>query len=40
LLACLEEHHGRLDGCVVEPDRAVAALRGIQTELEKVRDLL
>jgi predicted nucleotidyltransferase len=40
LLACLEEHYGRLEDCVVEPDRAVAALRGIQTELEKVRDLL
>ena len=40
LLNCLEEHYGRLEGCVVDPDRAVAALRGIQAELERVRDLL
>ena len=40
LLQCLEEHYGSLAGCVVEPDRAVAALRGIQAELDRVRDLL
>ncbi|MFO0847342.1 MAG: nucleotidyltransferase domain-containing protein [Gemmataceae bacterium] len=40
LLACLEEHYGSLAGAVVRPDRAVAALRAVQAELEKVRDLL
>jgi len=40
LLNALEEHYGSLDGCVVDPDRAVAALRNIQAELERVRDLL
>ena len=40
LLNCLEEHYGSLAGCVVEPDRAVAALRAVQAELDRVRDLL
>lgn len=40
LLNCLEEHYGSLDGCVVDPDRAITALRNIQAELERVRDLL
>ena len=40
LLNCLEEHYGRLDGCIVDPDRAVAALRNIQAELDRVKDLL
>ena len=40
LLGCLEEHYGTLAGCVVRPDRAVAALRAVQTELDKVRDML
>jgi predicted nucleotidyltransferase len=40
LLQCLEEHYGSLEGCVVEPDRAVAALRNIQAELDRVKDLL
>ena len=40
LLACLEEHYGSLDGCVVDPDRAVAALRTIRAELDRVKDLL
>ena len=40
LLQCLEEHYGSLDGCVVDPDRAVAALRNVQAELDRVRDLL
>ena len=40
LLNCLEEHYGTLAGCVVSPDRAVAALRAVQAELDKVRDLL
>jgi predicted nucleotidyltransferase len=40
LLACLEEHYGSLDQCVVRPDRAAAALRAVRDELEKVRDLL
>ena len=40
LLSCLEEHYGTLAGCVVQPDRAAAALRAVQAELDKVRDLL
>jgi predicted nucleotidyltransferase len=40
LLACLEEHYGTLERCVVQPDRAVATLRAIQAELDQVRDLL
>src|SRR5436190_2895684 len=40
LLNCLEQHYGSLQGCVAEPDRAVAALRSIQAELDRVRDLL
>jgi hypothetical protein len=40
LLCCLEDHYGSLQHCVVDPDRAVAALRNVQAELEKVRDLL
>ena len=40
LLNCLEEHYGSLEGCLVQPDRAVAALRAIQGELDRVRDLL
>lgn len=40
LLNCLEDHYGTLAGSVVQPDRAVAALRAVQAELEKVRDLL
>lgn len=40
LLNCLEEHYGTLAGCVAQPDRAVAALRAVQAELDKVRDLL
>ena len=40
LLHCLEEHYGNLADCVVQPDRAVAALRAMQAELDKVRELL
>jgi predicted nucleotidyltransferase len=40
LLGCLEEHYGSLEGCVVEPDRAVVALRNVQAELDRVKDLL
>jgi hypothetical protein len=40
LLNCLEDHFGTLEQCVDHPDRAVAALRMIQAELEKVRELL
>jgi predicted nucleotidyltransferase len=40
LLNCLEDHYGSLEGCIVEPDRAVAALRNIQAELDRVKDLL
>lgn len=40
LLNCLEEHYGTLEDCTVQPDRAVAALRAVQAELDRVRDLL
>ena len=40
LLNCLEDHYGTLEGCVVNPDRAVEALKNIQAELERVKDLL
>lgn len=40
LLEVLEEHYGSLEGCVVNPDRAVAVLRNIQAELDRVKDLL
>ena len=40
LLQCLEEHYGSLEGCVVDPDRATVALRNIQAELDRVKDLL
>ncbi|AGA31383.1 nucleotidyltransferase domain-containing protein [Singulisphaera acidiphila] len=40
LLGCLEDHYGSLEGCVVAPNRAVVALRSIQAELERVKDLL
>jgi predicted nucleotidyltransferase len=40
LLNCLEEHYGSLDRCIVQPDRAVGALRSIQAELDRVRDLM
>jgi len=40
LLNCLEEHYGSLEGCVVDPDRATVALRNIQAELDRVKDLL
>jgi predicted nucleotidyltransferase len=40
LLHCLEEHYGSLERCIVQADREVAALRAIQSELDRVRDLL
>jgi uncharacterized protein len=40
LVAALEEHYGSLEGCLVNPDRAVAALRNIQADLDRVKDLL
>jgi uncharacterized protein len=40
LLQCLEEHYGTLSCCVQEPDRAVVALRSIQAELDRVKELL
>jgi predicted nucleotidyltransferase len=40
LIDCLEEHYGSLEGCIVVPDRAAAALRNIQAELDRVKDLL
>jgi predicted nucleotidyltransferase len=40
LIDCLEAHYGSLDGCIVNPDRALTALRNIQAELDRVNDLL
>lgn len=40
LLECLEEHYGSLSACIVEPDRTTVALRNIQAELDRVRELL
>ena len=40
LLSCLEEHYGTLANCVVDPDRAVEALRNIKAELERVSEIL
>lgn len=40
LINCLEEHYGSLEGCLVDPDRATVALRNIQAELDRVKDLL
>jgi uncharacterized protein len=40
LRQCLEEHYGSLEGCLVDPDRAVVALRNIQAELDRVKDLM
>lgn len=40
LLNCLEEHYGNLSDSVMQPDRAVGALRAMQAELDKVRDLI
>jgi len=40
LVDCLEEHYGSLEGCLVNPDRAILALRNIQAELDRVRHLL
>ncbi len=39
LMNCLEEHYGSLEGCVVDPGRATTALRNIQAELDRVKDL-
>ena len=40
LMNCLEDHYGSLEGCIVNPDRAVEALRNIQANLDHVKDLL
>jgi uncharacterized protein len=40
LMNCLEDHYGSLEGCIVNPDRAVEALRNIQADLDRVKDLL
>jgi predicted nucleotidyltransferase len=40
LVNCLEEHYGSLEGCLVDPGRAVVTLRSIQAELDRVKDLL
>jgi predicted nucleotidyltransferase len=40
LLACLEEHYGSLEKCVVRPDAALAALRDVAATLDKYRALL
>ncbi len=40
LLNCLEHHYGSLDGCVVQPEQAVQALRDVQAILDRNRNLL
>lgn len=40
LLECLEAHYGNLSGCVEDPGRALVALKNIDHELDRVRDLL
>ena len=35
LMACLEDHYGSLEKCVVEPDAAVRVLREVQEVLER-----
>jgi len=40
LLHCLEEHYGSLEKCVVEPEKAVQALRDIHEILERNKGLL
>lgn len=40
LLNCLEEHYGKLDGCVVRVDAASTALREIQSVLERYQGVL
>lgn len=39
LIGCLEARYGSLVGCVVDPDRALTALRNIQAEFDCVSDL-
>lgn len=40
LINCIEEHYGSLEGCVVQPEVAVQALRDIQTIIDKVGNFL
>jgi len=40
LINCMEEHYGSLEGCVVQPDLAVQALRDIQTIIDRVSNIL
>ncbi len=40
LVQCLEEHYGSLEGCVVQPDRALTVLRQIQDILDQNRGAL
>ena len=40
LLNCLEEHYGKLDDCVVNPDAAEAALREVADVLNRYQRLL
>lgn len=40
LLDCLEEFYGDLSSSVVQPDRAIVALRKIRDEIENVRGLM
>ncbi len=40
LTNCLEQHYGSLSDCIVNPNAAIVALRGIQSELDKVKGLL
>jgi len=40
LLACLEEHYGNLDQCIVVQDRAIEVLKEIQASVAKIEHLL
>lgn len=40
LLNCLEAHYGSIDGCIVNPDQAVAALREIAKIIDANRKIL
>lgn len=40
LLHCLESHYGTIENCVVDPNKAIVALRQIDNIISKNRDLL
>ncbi len=38
LLQCLEQHYGSIEACIVQEDEAAAALRDIETIIQRVRN--